>query len=261
MLPHLGREVKVQVEARAITDEYRSRLYRTYVSARASELVPPTIEGLQSRAAHLNKLIHCHFPKDRNAAILDLGCGHGALIHSARAAGYHNMVGIDLSTQQVDAGRKLGIENLRQGDLLETISSVADSSIDMVVTFDVIEHFHKDELIIFVDEVLRVLRADGRWIIHAPNGESPFCSRIRYGDFTHEMAFTRESICQLLLSSGFVRVACFEDGPFAHGILSAARLILWKAIRTALHLRLAIETGDWSRGSIFSQNFFAIAEK
>jgi hypothetical protein len=34
------------------------------------------------------------------------------------------------------------------------------------------------------------------------------------------MAFTRESICQLLLSSGFAPVHCYEDGPVAHGVVT-----------------------------------------
>ena len=252
---------KIPYQTGTGNDGYRWRVYGRYVTARIEDLAPPVIEGLQPRAAHLNKLIQRHFPMDRGAAILDLGCGHGALIHFARLAGYSNIEGVDRSPQQIDVARRLGIDGVRQGDLAEAISSMPDSSLDAVLTFDVIEHFHKDELTGFTDGILRVLRPGGRWIIHAPNGESPFGARMRYWDFTHELAFTRESISQLLLSSGFARVDCFEDGPVAHGVASAVRWLLWKGIRAGLRLWLAVETGDYGRGAIFSQNLFAVALK
>ena len=131
----------------------------------------------------------------------------------------------------------------------------------MVVAFDVIEHFTRDELLGFVDQVQRVLRPGGRWIIHTPNGESPFCGRMRYWDLTHELAFTRTSIIQLLLSSGFSNVQCFEDAPIPHGLTSAGRWLLWKAIRSGLRLYLAAETGDTASSAIFSQNFLTVADK
>jgi len=131
----------------------------------------------------------------------------------------------------------------------------------VVVAFDVIEHFTRDELLGFVDQVQRVLRPGGRWIIHTPNGESPFCGRMRYWDLTHELAFTRTSIIQLLLSSGFSNVQCFEDAPIPHGLTSAGRWLLWKAIRSGLRLYLAAETGDTASSAIFSQNFLTVADK
>jgi len=248
-------------ETRAATQDYRWRVYRTYVTARTQEFAPSTIEGLRPRAAHLNKLIQSYFPADRTASIVDLGCGHGALIHFAREAGYSNIVGVDCSPQQIELARRLGIAGVRQGDLIEAISSMADSSLHAVVTFDVIEHFRKDELRGFVEQIVRALRPGGRWIIHTPNAESPFGARMRYGDFTHELAFTRESLSQCLLSSGFADVQCYEDAPVAHGLKSSVRCVLWKGLRLGLRLWIAIETGDTSPNLLFTQNLIAVASK
>lgn len=242
-------------------DRYRGRIYGQYVTARFAPLAPTTLDGLRPRAAYFRKLIRDHFPTDRSATILDLGCGYGALLHYARAAGYLRLEGIDRSHEQVAAARRLGIAGVAVGDLMEAVSSMADASRDAVVTLDVLEHFKKDELLHFVDEVWRVLRSGGRWIIHAPNGESPFCGRIRYGDLTHELAFTRDSVSQLLFSSGFTHVKCYEDAPALHGIKSAARWLLWQGIRAGLRLWLAVETGDTGRRAIFSQNFLVVAFK
>jgi 2-polyprenyl-3-methyl-5-hydroxy-6-metoxy-1,4-benzoquinol methylase len=240
---------------------YRERIYRHYVNSMSDALAPASLDGLQPRVPYLKRLIRDHFPANRNASIVDFGCGHGALMHVARQAGYLNIEGVDRSSEQVAAAKRLGIDGVRAGDLMEAVSAMPGESREVVITFDVVEHLRKDEVIAFVDQVRRILRPEGRWIVHTVNGESPFAGRVRWGDFSHELAFTRESIRQLLVSSGFERVECYEDTPIPHGIKSLIRWLLWKAIRVVLRLWLAIETGDTGRNAIFSQNLLAVATK
>jgi cyclopropane fatty-acyl-phospholipid synthase-like methyltransferase len=240
---------------------HRTLIYSAYVNAHRQSLAPATFEGLKPRLPHLRKLIRQHFPQDRNVAILDLGCGHGTLIHLARQTGYWNIWGVDVSREQVAAAKQLGIEGVEQGDVLETLAKEPDEAFECLIAFDLIEHFNRDELITLIDAVHPVLKTGGRWIIHTPNAESPFGSRMRYGDITHELAFTRTSLSQLLLSSGFSRVDCYEDQPVPHGVKSATRWVLWQVIRSFLRLYLAVETGDFGSDAIFSQNFLAVAFK
>jgi SAM-dependent methyltransferase len=241
--------------------EYRTRVYNAYVTGRQKALAPDSLAGLKPRLPMLQKLVRQHFPPDLNAVILELGCGHGALIHVARQMGYRNLQGVDGSPEQVAAARRLGIDGVEQGDVMETLSRQPDGSLDCVVAFDLIEHFTKNELIELVDKVCRVLKSDGRWIIHTPNAESPFGNRMIFGDFTHELVFTCTSMAQVLLSSGFSRVSCYEDEPIPHGIKSAVRWVLWKCIRGFWRFYLAVETGDIGRDAVFSQNFLAVAVK
>jgi 2-polyprenyl-3-methyl-5-hydroxy-6-metoxy-1,4-benzoquinol methylase len=243
------------------TSEYRERVYRRYVSTRRGGAVPKAVEELRPRMAHLRKFVRLHFPPNRDAAIVDLGCGHGALIHYARELGYQHVTGIDRSAEQVAIARRLGIDGVREGDLMEALLAMPEASHDAVMTFDVIEHFHKAELIPFADQVIRVLRPGGIWIIHTVNGGSPFFGRVRYGDLTHETVFTEQSLRQLLVSSGFASVKCYEDVPVAHGVKSSLRWLLWEAIRIALRLWLAAETGDTGRDAIFTQNLIAVATR
>ena len=242
------------------SNDFRARIYDHYVHSRHAALAPATLDGLAGQAPYQRRMIRQHFPADREARILDLGCGHGNLVHFAREAGYRNVMGVDRSPEQVAEAKRLGIEGVVEGDLMETLATLPDASQDVVVAFDVIEHFTREELLPFVDEVHRVLRAGGKWIIHTPNGESPFFGRIRYGDFTHEQAFTATSMGQLLLSSGFGDVRSYEDAPIAHGVKSAMRVAAWKAIRVALRFYLAAETGSPGSG-ILSQNFLTVAVK
>ena len=241
--------------------KYRTRIYNAYVNSRQNTLAPDNLAGLKPRLPMLKKLVKQHFPTDLNAAILELGCGHGALIHIARQMGFRNLHGVDGSPEQVGMARRLGIDGVVQGDILKVLSDQADGSLDGVVAFDLIEHFTKNELIGVVDEVYRVLKPGGSWIIHTLNAESPFSNRMLFGDFTHELAFTRTSLSQLLLSSGFSEVSFFEDHPIPHGVKSAVRWVLWNFIRNLWRLYLAIETGDIGRDAIFSQNFISVARK
>jgi 2-polyprenyl-3-methyl-5-hydroxy-6-metoxy-1,4-benzoquinol methylase len=242
-------------------DQTRDRIYARYATARDKTLVPASIDGLRPRLPYLRALIRHHFPKDPSTRILDLGCGHGAFLYALQEAGYTSATGVDHSDEQVQAAQRLGIDGVRQGDVFGTLAETATGSLDVAVTFDVIEHFTKHELIRMVDEISRVLSLPGTWIIHTPNAEGPFGARIRYGDFSHDLAFTRESITQVLKSGGFHDVACYEDQPVPHGPISFVRYLLWKVIRGALLLYVAIETGVFDQAAVYSQNLLVVARK
>jgi SAM-dependent methyltransferase len=242
-------------------EEYRTRIYAHYVNARQYPLAPGSVGELAPRLPYLKQLVVRHFPQHLDAAVLDLGCGHGALIYVARRMGYRNISGVDGSPEQVAAAERLGIEGVRLGDARQALAEQTDGSLDAVVCFDLIEHFTKDELLELVDEIYRVLKRGGRWIIHTPNAESPFGNRMFFWDFTHELAFTRTSLAQLLFASGFREVNCYEDRPVPHGLKSAVRWFLWHGIRLGLRAYLAVETGDTGRDAIFSQNLLAVAVK
>lgn len=144
--------------------------------------------------------------------------------------------------------------------MLKTLGSLDNESLDAVIAFDVLEHFNRDELIGLVDEIYRVVKPNGRVIIHVPNAGSPFFGMVFYGDLTHETAFTRASLSQLFLSSGFLRIACFEDRPILKSVKGVVRWLIWVSFRQVLRLYLAAETGD-TRDGIFSQNMLAVAWK
>ena len=122
-----------------------------------------------------------------------------------------------------------------------------DTSQGGIITFDLIEHFDKAELIDLAEEIFRVLRPGGRWIMHTQNADSPFFGSIRYGDFTHEQAFTAGSLKQLISAIGFSRAITSTDPPVAHGLRSFARMVIWAGFTAVLRLYCAAETGAFNR--------------
>jgi SAM-dependent methyltransferase len=241
--------------------DYRRRIYQHYLEA--GDIVPPgeKVEEFRRRVHHLEKLIRNHFPEDKETAILDLGCGAGALEYFASRRGYANMVGIDRSPQQVAAARSMGLTGVREGELLAVLESLPGESQGLVVAFDVLEHFRKDEALELMDQVNRVLVPGGKVIIHTPNGSSPFSGRAGHRDFTHETIFTQESLGQLLAASGFSRIECYEEQPVVHGMVSGLRWLLWRVLRGILRFYLAVETGSLVPNEILSQNLLCVAVK
>ncbi|CCD92761.1 conserved hypothetical protein [Bradyrhizobium sp. ORS 375] len=235
-------------------------MYERYVSSGGFGAAPTDQADLAPRMPIMRDLVRRFFPADRAAEILDLGCGNGVLLLAAQREGYRNLRGVDGSAEQVAIAQRLGIAGVRQGDLFGELAQATSDSLDVLVTYDVIEHLTKQQLLRLAQDALRVLKPGGRWIIHAPNAESPFFGRIRYGDFTHELAFTRQSLGAVLRAAGFASVACAEDMPIPHGLKSAIRLVLWKLIRSMLRFVIAVETGDMADG-IYSQNLIAVAVK
>ncbi len=242
--------------------QYRERIYKNYSSARVGELVPKSVEEFKPRKPIFEKIIKNHFPKDKDTKILELGCGHGTFQYFIQKAGYENSIGVDGSVEQVNGAKSLGIKNIIFGDMINHIENQDDNSLDMIIAFDIIEHFTKNELVGLVDELFRVLKKDGLIIAHQPNSEGPFGSFMRDWDYTHELSFTRQSIAQIFLSSGFRSIETYEDKPIPHGIKSFFRYLLWEFLIRKIYVIIRIIESGWcDKEAIFTQNFLAVIKK
>jgi len=237
---------------------WKSRLYDAYVST-GQAAARPTVAAAHSPAAvfapfaaQVRHFIATYMPPDREARIADLGCGDGAILHFLLEAGYRRVIGIDVSDEQIQRAHGLGLSQVRRGDIDTFLASADDRSFDVILLIDVLEHLTREELFAVLDGVARVLRSGGVCIAHVPNAEGLYGMRIRYGDLTHEQAFTSRSIAQAFAAVGFRTVTAFEERPVVHGLRSLVRRGLWEAGTLPHRLLLAAETGTW--GAILSQN-------
>jgi SAM-dependent methyltransferase len=241
---------------------YREELYKVYVSKHlipmSGKLSRVNIEDIRKQYPVWNKYYRRHIPNKANCKILELGCGNGLFLRYLIESGYNECYGIDISKEQIDIACSLGLTNVEQSDIFDFLESM-ESAYDLIVARDVIEHFRKDEIFAMLKLISKALKDRGRLILQTPNGESPFGSRYRYWDFTHEIAFTRSSLRQILLSTGFNRINFYETSPVIKGIKSLFRTIAWYTIRKGIQLYLLVETG--SSEGIFTQNIIAVADK
>jgi 2-polyprenyl-3-methyl-5-hydroxy-6-metoxy-1,4-benzoquinol methylase len=248
-------------ERECSVDDHRARLYERYVTIQL-KTDPDQLRALVNAGfPYLERLVRRFFPGDRSVSILDIGCGYGSLLHTLRKMGYTDISGLDGSREQVEVAHQLGLDCVRHGDLAEELADTNDAVWDVITAIDVLEHFSKDEILVLLDTIHRVLKPGGLLILHVPNGEAVFSGKIYFGDFTHQIAFTQKSISQVAMCAGFTNINCYEDAPVMHGMVSGVRALLWQVVRTWYRLINAIETGEAGRELILSQNLLAICRK
>lgn len=238
---------------------YRERLYGAYLSAHLGTYRPATPAALERDRRLYHAFYRRFLPADRDASILDVGCGAGSFLHFLRHEGYRRIRGIDLSREQIAAARQLGIAEAEEAEAV-TFLRQHPETYDLIVAFDVLEHFTKDEILVFLDGVYAALRPGGRILLRTPNGDSPYASWIRYADFTHETVLTPSSVRQVLRVTGFGQIQVVSLEPHVHGVPSAVRWLLWQGIKGLLRLYLLVEQGVPGSG-VFTSNLCALAQK
>ena len=231
--------------------DYQTQIYERYATSMSSA-------GDDSgRLPYFRRL--AKFLPDPAASVLELGAGSGGFLLHLAQAGFADLRGVDASPEQVAIAQGRGAP-VRQGDAMATLCQTENSAYGVVIALDVVEHFSKAEAFALLTEIHRVLTPGGRCVIHTVNADSPFFGTIRYGDFTHETAFNRGSMTQVLHTIGFAEVCCYEDRPIIHGLRSLARATIWALARGVATVVLAAETGTLG-GRILTQNFFTVATK
>ncbi len=248
--------------AATTTTSWKTRLYDAYVSSGQAGQHGESVKAeslFSPRKAYINHLIARYLPQPRESRIVDLGCGHGAFLYFLARAGYTQIEGVDTSPQQVKFAHQLGISQAERGDVIEFLGRHEEASLNAILLMDVIEHLEPQELFDLLDLVYRALAPGGICLVHVPNAEGLYGMRIRYGDFTHQLAFTAKSANQIFRTLGFRTVEAYEDKPQVHGVRSIVRRVLWDCLTLQHRLLLLAETG--SGGAILSQNFLIRATK
>lgn len=241
--------------------DFRSRLYDAYVTSGQANYSNDSdkIDLFKNQKYYINNTIKSHLshlPKD--AQIVDIACGNGSYVYFLQKAGFSNAFGFDISEEQIQLGRALGVKNIEVMDFNQFLAD-DNRSADVFLLMDILEHLERSELFSLLDELYLRLNKNGMLLIHIPNAEGIFGMRIRYGDLTHETSFTPKSMNQLLSTIGFKVIECFEDKPIRHGFVSFLRRVMWDILTIPSRLLLAAETG--SLKFILSQNMLVLAKK
>ncbi len=101
----------------------------------------------------------------RGKRVLDVACGEGYGAAALARSGASSVVGVDVSAEAcASAARKYGLGAV-VGDAHRL--PLADRGVDLVVSFETIEHLARPSL--FLDECARVLVDDGTLIVSTPN--------------------------------------------------------------------------------------------
>jgi len=106
----------------------------------------------------------------QNKTVLDFGCGNGAQTCEFTPIG-GKILAVDVTLSDLQILRQY--RDLRRSDLIIPIQyngshlPIASSAIDLVMSFDVLEHVHDEALAL--GEMHRVLKPDGEIVLTVPN--------------------------------------------------------------------------------------------
>jgi len=222
--------------------DWRGELYARYLSTHSIAGGDVDAGDRARSVARIRAKFRPLLPDSKSARILDVGCGHGLFVHSARTLGYASTSGVDRSSEQIALGKRLGIPGLFQGDAIGYLQS-APTAYDCITALDVLEHCTKPDVLALLTAAHDALVPGGRVVIQTINGGGIRGSHLLYGDFTHEWAFTATSIAQLLQACGFHAVTVSEDKPIAHSAKSRLRSLIWQGVRLPRWALTIVETG------------------
>jgi len=234
--------------------DYRTRIYEEYASHMQD--APSVFD--QAEAVRWGRAYDSFFrgwlPENKDAAIFEVACGGGKLLYFFKSRGYNNLQGVDISPEQVALARQV-TEDVVEADGIGYLEA-NKKNFDLITGLDIVEHFQKDEVLRFLDACYAALRPGGRLVLQTPNAESPWGTHFRYGDFTHEICFSPNSLERLMALVGFNCIVSREAGPVVHGMFSLGRYLIWKFIRAGLLIWNLAETG--SKGSGIYTRVFLI---
>lgn len=235
--------------------KYRETLYTNYHTNQSGRASLTDAESLFKREKYRFSKeilpILKSLPKD--IQIVDMGCGSGSLVSLLNDNSFVDVTGIDLSKEQVEIAKQLGIPNVIQADIVEWLNQ-QKHKMDLVLGMDIIEHFTKDELVDLLLEIKKHLKPGGKVIFRTPNLDAPLATVFANGDFTHENYLNLSSAEQLMLSVGFKDVKIHSSNMDVKGVVkNIIRKCVWSILKFRLKLTL-FATGRSTRGLIFSPN-------
>ena len=239
---------------------YRWRQYEHYATHWEDGTQELELARVRAHALAYRHYFRGWLPQNPESAIADMGCGRGVLLAFFRACGYKNARGIDISPEQVELARQMGME-VQEDDAIGFLEA-CHGKFDLLTGLDILEHFHKPEVIRFLEAAYKALKPGGRLILQTLNAESPWGGMHRYGDFTHETGFTPNSLSRLLTVAGFAAIEPRETGPvpWGYSMASTMRYLAWRTVRAGLTVWNLAETGNRG-GGVLTRIFLMSARK
>ncbi|MFA6549424.1 MAG: class I SAM-dependent methyltransferase, partial [Candidatus Margulisiibacteriota bacterium] len=159
------------------------------------------------------KMFLSEFPVGKGT-LLDVGCGDGAFVQQAEKAGF-DVRGIDMDEKLINAAKKIrGLNNV-ETNLFLRFSRDQKEKFDFITFFEVLEH--QDAPVVFIANIISILKKGGIISGSVPNGERPFPNlhkATELGDFppAHFTRWSAGSLKYLFEKAGFTKVVIIQYG-------------------------------------------------
>ncbi len=167
-------------------------------------------------------------PANKDAKILDIGCGLGQTLAKLSQYGYTSLTGIDISNEAIMACKNKNLQAFQINDITD-FAAIAEGGYDFAIMSHVLEHLEKPKVIPTLSYIRNeLLSPSGKLMIMVPNAQSPSGTYWAYEDFTHDTLFTAGSLIYVLQSAGFNSIAFIDANGLAEfaGIKKVIKRIL-----------------------------------
>lgn len=173
----------------------------------------------------------------QNKIVVDIACGEGYGTAALEKAGALKIIGFDVNNELIRrANMKYGA-NYQIADADE-LMPLEKKSIDLIVSFETIEHLRKAEC--FLDECRRVLKDNGTLIVSTPNRDAK--ARITPNRF-HFKEYSEDEFATLL-KKRFTKVTVYNqhpiEAPFWNKRSLSAERSIWFHLKGSTRLRKMI---------------------
>ncbi len=242
--------------------EYRKVLYANYHTTQSGRASLTSAEALflREKRQFEREILPLLHSVSKTSRIFDMGCGSGSLLKGLKDAGYTNVIGMDLSEEQVNMAHEFGVSEVVLGDAMQFFRG-SEEQFDIITGMDIIEHFTKDELVELLQLIQSKLKKGGMAIFRTPNMDAPIATAFAIGDFTHENYLNASSAEQVMLSCGFVDVNVKPSFMRVNGFLKEGlRGILYRILNLRLKLQL-FATARSTQKVLFTPNLLIVGVK
>lgn len=173
---------------------------------------PPEDYKFSCRHQLFVKLINKFVP-NKEAKILDVGCGLGDLLLLLRKDGYQNTVGIDHSQIAVNICRKNGFNVIKASLAEELPIEIRSNKWDVIILGDILEHIYVPVQVLL--QLRTLLTDDGKIIVSVPNAgwimnglllsfvPQLLWLSVMFASWTHIKFFTLYSLKKELINCGY----------------------------------------------------------
>ncbi len=206
-----------------------------------------------------------YLPKDKNARILDIGCGFGQMLSAINKIGYVNGYGIDICNEAIHCCRKQNINVTKINDIIEFASSAIVDKFDFIIMSHVLEHIEKNMIIETLKSIKsNLLSPKGKILVMVPNAQSNTGCYWAYEDFTHTTIFTAGSLFFVLKAGGFEKITlidpyCLENLSFLKRIIKIFLLKIY-ILNKKLWNKITSSSYHDQSPQIFSYDIKVLAE-
>lgn len=216
--------------------------------------------GRRTHWKPFDKTVGKFLPDDREARIIDVGCGAGILLEWLNARGYLRAEGVDRDGGQVDFCHSLGVTAEQVSDTAAWLRQ--QRGVDLIIFKDILEHIPESDVGEVLEAATHALAAGGRVYVAVPNAAASFATYWRYIDNTHLRSYTQNVLALTLNRAGLCVVYTGDDDTMAFSsALGVGRLLLRTVFRFIRRLEAIAEFGGDGVRMPLGLNLVMVAER